>query len=52
MKTSQFDYDLPAEQIAQAPIEPRDASRLLVVFRDSGRLEHGTFRDIGSYLHP
>jgi S-adenosylmethionine:tRNA ribosyltransferase-isomerase len=50
MKTSQFDYDLSPEQIAQAPIEPRDASRLLVVFRDSGRLEHCTFRDIGSYL--
>ncbi|WP_423226419.1 tRNA preQ1(34) S-adenosylmethionine ribosyltransferase-isomerase QueA [Candidatus Amarolinea aalborgensis] len=51
MKTSDFDYHLPAERIAQTPIEPRDASRLLVVHRDSGQLEHRTFADIGEYLH-
>jgi S-adenosylmethionine:tRNA ribosyltransferase-isomerase len=47
---SDFDYDLPQELIAQTPIEPRDASRLLVVHRDSGRFEHRHFRDIGAYL--
>lgn len=50
MKTSDFDYHLPAERIAQTPIEPRDASRLLVVHRQSGLLEHRTFADIGEYL--
>jgi S-adenosylmethionine:tRNA ribosyltransferase-isomerase len=49
---SDFDYDLPQELIAQTPIEPRDASRLLVVHRDSGRFEHRRFRDIGAYLRP
>ncbi len=49
---SDFDYDLPQELIAQTPIEPRDASRLLVVHRDSGRFEHWHFRDIGAYLRP
>jgi len=52
MKTSDFDYHLPPEQIAQTPIEPRDASRLLVLDRASNRTEHRHFRDIGSYLRP
>ncbi len=52
MHTSDFDYTLPPELIAQTPIEPRDASRLLVVHRQSGRLEHRVFRDIGEYLQP
>ena len=47
-----FDYHLPPELIAQTPVEPRDASRLLVVHRDSGRLEHRHFRDIARYLRP
>ena len=47
-----FDYELPQELIAQTPIEPRDASRLLVVHRDSGIFEHRHFRDIGDYLRP
>ena len=47
-----FDYDLPQELIAQIPIEPRDASRLLVVHRDSGKFEHKRFHDIGAYLRP
>src|SRR6266700_4507824 len=52
MKISDFDYDLPQELIAQTPIEPRDASRLLVLNRTSGTLEHRHFRDIGEYLRP
>lgn len=52
MKTSDFDYDLPEERIAQTPIEPRDASRLLILHRDTGQIEHRIFRDIGDYLNP
>ena len=50
--TSEFDYDLPPELIAQRPIEPRDASRLLVVHRPSGELTHRSFAAIGDYLRP
>ncbi|MFH2102952.1 MAG: tRNA preQ1(34) S-adenosylmethionine ribosyltransferase-isomerase QueA [Chloroflexota bacterium] len=50
MKTSDFDYDLPSEFIAQTPVEPRDSSRLLILRRDSGTSEHTTFREIGKYL--
>src|SRR5688572_14421962 len=52
MRTSDFDYHLPEERIAQTPIEPRDASRLLVLHRDTGSLEHRHFYDIGEYLRP
>ena len=52
MKTSDFDYHLPEFSIAQTPIEPRDSSRLLVLHRDTGTLEHKIFREIGEYLHP
>ncbi len=52
MKTSDFDYDLPPEQIAQTPIEPRDASRLMVLNRADGSITHRVFRDISEYLHP
>jgi len=52
MKTSDFDYKLPPERIAQSPVEPRDASRLMVVHRDSGTIEHRIFRQIGDYLQP
>ena len=52
MKTGDFDYFLPPEQIAQTPIEPRDAARLLVLHRAAGTLEHRHFRDIGAYLKP
>jgi S-adenosylmethionine:tRNA ribosyltransferase-isomerase len=45
-------YDLPPELIAQRPAEPRDASRLLVLHRDSGRIEHRTFCDILDYFAP
>ena len=52
MKTSDFDYFLPPESIAQTPVEPRDSARLLVLKRDTGTLEHAFFCDLGSYLHP
>jgi S-adenosylmethionine:tRNA ribosyltransferase-isomerase len=52
LKTSDFDYDLPADYIAQHPVEPRDTSRLLVLHRDTGRLEHVRFFQIGKYLRP
>ncbi len=52
MRLSDFDYHLPPEFIAQTPVEPRDASRLLVLHRDTGALEHAVFRDIGKYLRP
>jgi S-adenosylmethionine:tRNA ribosyltransferase-isomerase len=52
LKISDFAYDLPPELIAQTPIEPRDASRLLVVNRASRTLEHRHFRDIGACLRP
>lgn len=52
MKTADFDYALPPELIAQTPAEPRDSSRLMVLDRDSGQIEHRTFRDISQYLRP
>lgn len=52
MKLSDFMYDLPEERIAQTPVEPRDHSRLMVVHRDSGAIEHKHFFDIIDYLHP
>jgi S-adenosylmethionine:tRNA ribosyltransferase-isomerase len=50
LKTSEFDYHLPLERIAQTPIEPRDASRLLVLHRATGEREHKHFSEIGDYL--
>jgi len=50
MKKSDFFYDLPEELIAQTPIEPRNASRLLVFHKDTGKLEHKVFTDILEYL--
>ena len=52
MKTSDFDYELPQELIAQTPAEPRDSSRLLVYHRDTGKVEHKIFRDVIDYLNP
>ncbi len=52
MKTSDFDYPLPPASIAQTPAEPRDSSRLLVLKRNTGELEHKLFHQIGQYLHP
>lgn len=52
MNLEDFDYPLPPELIAQKGAEPRDASRLMVVHRQSGRLEHRVFRDLPHYLRP
>jgi S-adenosylmethionine:tRNA ribosyltransferase-isomerase len=51
IKTSDFDYILPPELIAQTPIEPRDSSRLLVVTRQDGSLAHHHFFEIIDFLH-
>lgn len=50
MRLSDFDYHLPEDRIAQTAVEPRDASRLLVIHRKSGQLEHRVFRDLPEYL--
>ncbi len=50
MKTSDFDYFLPEELIAQTPIEPRDNSRLLIYQKETEELTHAHFKDILSYL--
>lgn len=52
MKLSDFMYDLPEERIAQTPVEPRDHSRLMVIHRDTGEIEHKHFYDIIDYLNP
>ena len=52
MKTSEFFYELPPELIAQTPLAQRDSSRLLVLDRDTGAVEHRHFHDILDYLRP
>lgn len=52
MRIDDFDYTLPPELIGQTPMEPRDSSRLLVAHRDSGRMEHRRFYELGEYLRP
>ena len=52
MKTSDFNYDLPEELIAQTPVYPRDSSRLLVYHRDTNTIEHRVFHDVIDYLNP
>lgn len=52
MKTSDFYYDLPQHLIAQTPMEPRDAARMMVIHRDTGKREDKIFRDIVDYLRP
>ena len=51
MNTSDFYYDLPAELIAQTPIEPRNASRLMVLDRISGKIEHKIFSQLEEFLN-
>lgn len=50
MKTSDFYYDLPEELIAQTPIEPRNTSRLMVLSKDTGKLQHKKFNDLKLFL--
>ena len=52
MKTSDFYFDLPPELIAQTPIEKRDASRLLVLNKETGEIDHKHFYDLPAYLKP
>jgi S-adenosylmethionine:tRNA ribosyltransferase-isomerase len=52
LNLSEFNYDLPASFIAQTPVEPRDASRLMVLDRATGTLAHRQFHDVGEYLRP
>jgi S-adenosylmethionine:tRNA ribosyltransferase-isomerase len=51
MKTSDFDYLLPAELIAQTPVEPRDQSRLMVLSRSDSSIDHRRFYEIADYFH-
>lgn len=52
MKTSDFYYDLPEELIAQTPVEPRNSSRLMVLPRNGGEIEHKHFYDLPEFLKP
>jgi S-adenosylmethionine:tRNA ribosyltransferase-isomerase len=52
LRVDDFDYELPPDAIAQTPAEPRDSSRLLVLDRATGRIEHAHFRDVGRWLSP
>lgn len=52
MQTSDFFYELPQELIAQTPLEPRDSSRLMILNKSDGSIEHKIFRDIIDYLTP
>jgi len=52
LKTADYDYALPAELIAQAPLARRDDSRLMVVHRSTGAVEHRVFRDIADLIAP
>lgn len=52
MDLKDFNYDLPEELIAQDPLEDRSSSRLMVLHKDTGSIEHKIFRDIIDYLNP
>lgn len=52
MDLKDFNYDLPEKLIAQDPLEDRSSSRLMVLHKDTGRIEHKIFRDIIDYLNP
>ena len=52
MKTSDFDYELPEELIAQDPLEDRTSSRLLVLDKNTGERKHTIFHEIIDYLNP
>ena len=50
MKLSEFQFELPEELIAERPTENRDESRLMVVHRDTGKIEHKLFKDLIDYF--
>lgn len=50
MKTSDFNFDLPEELIAQVPIKDRTSSKLMVLNKETGEIEHRIFKDIIDYL--
>ncbi|MBW6466384.1 MAG: tRNA preQ1(34) S-adenosylmethionine ribosyltransferase-isomerase QueA [Brevefilum sp.] len=52
MRTADFDYNLPLDRIAQTPVTPRHISRLMVINRMQGTIEHTHFWEIGRYLNP
>ena len=52
LKRSTYFYDLPEELIAQDPLEKRDESRLLILGKESGNIEHKSFKNIIEYLEP
>ncbi|RNC29700.1 MAG: S-adenosylmethionine:tRNA ribosyltransferase-isomerase [Candidatus Dichloromethanomonas elyunquensis] len=52
MRVDDFDFELPEELIAQTPVEPRDSSRLMIVDKEKGTIEHSYFRNIIRLLHP
>ena len=52
MKTSDFNYDLPQELIAQTPLERRDSSRLMTLDRHTGAWEHHHFYELPDFLNP
>ena len=49
-KLSQFNFELPEKLVAKYPTEYRDESRLMVVHRDTGKIEHKTFKDVINYF--
>ena len=51
MKTADFFYNLPEELIAQHPVEPRDSSRMMVLNKKNGKIEHRYFHDLTEYLN-
>ena len=50
MKLSEFEFELPVNLIAEFPADQRDESRLMVVHRDTGKIEHKTFKDVIDYF--
>lgn len=52
MKTSDFYFELPQEQIAQVPIEDRSSSKLMILDKNTGEIEHKVFKDVINYLNP
>ena len=52
MKTSDFNYNLPESLIAQTPLKDRDHSRLMVLHKDNGKIEHKHFYDILDLINP